>query len=182
MNGTKSCSRTLLRLLLLAVIAPVVAAAAPDSNLQSCASERDDRRRLACYDAEMARLAGEDTAASTEASAATSAPASPPPAEEADAAEDFGMTPALKRSMNANGEEEAKEPDSLAAVVTRIDEKPYGERIVHLDNGQVWEENSRNRNLPLDVGDSVTIKSAVFGSYKLIGPGGKRFTRVRRIG
>jgi hypothetical protein len=167
-------------MLALAVVPTVVGAAPQESNLQACAAERDDRRRLACYDAEAARLAGERNVASTDASAATAAPANPPPAK--DAAEDFGMTPALKRSMNANGEEEATEPDSLAAVVTRIDEKPYGERIVHLDNGQVWEENSRNRNLPLDVGDSVTIKSAAFGSYKLIGPGGKRFTRVRRIG
>jgi hypothetical protein len=83
--------------------------------------------------------------------------------------------------MKGDGEEGTEEPDSIAAVVTRVDEKPYGERIVYLDNNQVWEEISRNRNLLLSVGDDITVKSAAFGSYKLIGPGGKRFTRVRRV-
>jgi hypothetical protein len=177
--------RMLLPLLLAGIGPPLAAAAEPKTSLEACATERDDRRRLACYDAEVARLARPKTAAaggesddSTEVASAKSRRAGQQSGGDAD---DFGMTAALARSMKQKGEERSEEPESLAAVVTRLDEKPYGERIVYLDNGQVWEEASRNRNLPLAVGDDITVKSAAFGSYKLIGPGGKRFTRVRRI-
>jgi len=184
-KGSRFSTRVLLPLFL-TVVGPLVAAAEePKSNLEACATERDDRRRLACYDAEVARLAGpQPAAAAGESNDSTEVPSAPSRQEgqqSGDAADDFGMTPALARKMKGNGEEGAEEPDSLAAVVIRVDEKPYGERIVYLDNGQTWEEISRNRNLPLAVGDDITVKSAAFGSYKLLGPGGKRFTRVRRV-
>jgi hypothetical protein len=177
--------RMLLTLCLAAIGPPVSAAAEPKANLEACSTERDDQRRLACYDAEVARLAQPESAAaageaddSAEAPTAKARRAGP---QSGDAADDFGMTAALARSKKEKSEERPEEPESLAAVVTRLDEKPYGERIVYLDNNQVWEETSRNSNLPLAVGDGITVKSAAFGSYKLIGPGGKRFTRVRRI-
>lgn len=185
MQGPGLCIAMLLTYLP-GVAIPPVAAAEANANFATCAAERDDRRRLACYDAEVARFKGE---AAVETSAgkpehtdpATREGSQPPEQEPGSAADDFGMTPALARSKTdkSGGPEERK---ALAAVVVRIDEKPYGERILYLDNGQIWEENSRNRNLPLAVGDEITVKSAAFGSYKLIGPGGKRFTRVRRTG
>lgn len=160
---------------------PPVAAADTVAMLETCAAERDDRRRLACYDAEVARIRSE---VAVEAAAEEPGHGSPTTREGSrqpgSAVDDFGMTPVLARSKDK--EEGSEERKTLIAVVIRIDEKPYGERILYLDNGQVWEENSRNRNLPLSVGDEITVKSAAFGSYKLIGPGGKRFTRVRRTG
>ena len=179
------CTRMLLPLFLAVAGQPVAAAAEPESNFEACATERDDRRRLACYDAEAARLAApESSAAATKSDASAEVPSATSRQEDrqsGNAVDDFGMTPALARKMKGDGEEGTEEPDSIAAVVTRVDEKPYGERIVYLDNNQVWEEISRNRNLLLSVGDDITVKSAAFGSYKLIGPGGKRFTRVRRV-
>jgi hypothetical protein len=174
-----------LTLLLAGTGPPVASAEGPKSNLEACAAERDDRQRLACYDAEVARLSGSAPAAGAGQSDDSAEASSAKPRQEGRqsgaAAGDFGMTPALARSMKGKVEEGSEEPDSLAAVVTRIDEKPYGERILYLDNGQVWEETSRNDNLPLAVGDDITVKAAAFGSYKLIGPGGKRFSRARRI-
>lgn len=181
MKRLRLCTRILLTLFLAVAGSLVAGAAEPKSNLEACATERDDKRRLACYDAEVARLAGTPAAAAasgSDSSAELAAAREGQPSGEA--ADDFGMTPALARKMKANGEG-PEEPDSIAAVVTRVDEKVYGERIVYLDNGQVWEEISRNRNLPLAVGDDITVKSAAFGSFKLLGPGGKRFTRVRRV-
>lgn len=174
-----------LPLFLAAAVSPVASAEGHKSNFKACAVERDDRRRLACYDAEVARLSGSAPAAGARESDDSAEASSAKPRQEGRqsgaAGADFGMTPALARSMKGKVEEGSEEPDSLAAVVTRIDEKPYGERIVYLDNGQVWEETSRNRNLRLAIGDDITVKAAAFGSYKLIGPGGKRFTRARRI-
>lgn len=184
MKGPGLCIAMLLALATWMPVLPVAAAEA-DATLEACAAEPDDQRRLACYDAEAARLKREAVETSAPKPGYT-APGmrerSPMPARQpGTAVEDFGMTPALARSKKDKGEA-PEEPKTLAAVVVRIDEKPHGERILYLDNGQVWEENSRNRNLPLAVGDEITVKSAAFGSYKLIGPGGKRFTRVRRTG
>lgn len=183
MNDPRFCTSMLFVFFLVAAVS-ASAAAEVELNLQACAAEGDDRRRLACYDAEVARL--RRGAAETSARQPENTGEAPPQRSRAQGKSDtvsdeFGMTPALARSMKGK-EEGSKEPDSIAAVITRIDEKPYGERILYLDNGQVWEENSRNRNLPLAVGDEIAVKSAAFGAYKLIGPGGKRFTRVRRIG
>ena len=188
MDKVKLRMRTPL-LLFTAAVAPLGAAdAGPQTALAACASEGDDSRRLACYDAEVARIIDLDSEAvaaeqdvSAEVASAKSRQDGQKSDSAADAVEQFGMTAELARKMKEPGEGGSEEPDSLAAVITRIDEKPYGERIVYLDNGQVWEETSRNRNLPLAVGDGIAVKSAAFGSYKLVGPGGKRFTRASRI-
>lgn len=171
-----------LALLVAAAGPPAASADEPKLNLKACAAEPDDKRRLACYDAEVARLSGSAPVAESDDSAEVSSAESRKEGQQSgNAAANFGMTPALARSMKGKDEGGSEVPDSIAAIVTRIDEQPYGERIVYLDNGQVWEETSRNRTLRLSVGDDITVKSAAFGSYKLIGPGGKRFTRVQRI-
>ena len=184
-------SRVLIRasVIFTVAFAPLVLAdAGSQRTLAECATEGDDDLRLACYDAEVARILDVRPAAAApkEDDSAEVTPAKSTRQDgkqsggDADAADQFGMTGELARKMaeQGNGSEQI---DSVAAVIARIDEKPRGERIVYLENGQVWEEISRNRNLPLAVGDGITLKSAAFGSYKLIGPGGKRFTRASRI-
>jgi hypothetical protein len=136
----------------------VEAAPLPDS-IVACQKETDDARRLACYDEEVRRHAGtpEDR---------------------------FG----LRRNQSppaAPGEQPVEHPDkdeieNISATVTAISRRPHGERVLTLDNGQVWAQTQAGAYLRVRVGDTVTIRSAALGSYLLsVQHGGS--TRVERI-
>ena len=53
-------------------------------------------------------------------------------------------------------------------------ERPYGQMVVTLDNGEVWSELSASRSFLVEVGDTITMKSGRFSrSYRLVAPGGR---------
>lgn len=137
-------------LLALAVTAPRAQTVSPA--LGKCVAEKDDVRRLACFDTEMARLAKQ--------------PAATVPSAE----EKFGARGDLARDI------EKKDPASeprlvhLESTVTAIAQRPHGEMVVTLDNGQVWQQLTMAQSLRLRVGDKVTIKPGSLGSYSLVGP------------
>lgn len=161
-------------------------AALPDA-LEKCAALRDDGARLACFD----RIAGRAAPAAAE----TETPSAPPgDSRTDDEASDGGRGDSAAREPGADqfgrannpvaakrDEKKAAVPGEISAIIVRIEEAPRGERTVYLDNGQVWQESSRNRRLALVAGDEVRIKSGLFGAYKLIGAGGNRYTRASRI-
>ncbi len=113
-------------------------------------------------------------------------PASPPPAEPG-AAPAENTTPASDASPSGRpsdtvagtaapepGNEpkpnkSGKESAHLSARIVKIDRSP-NEMLVHLDNGQVWEElQSTSGDLSLQVGDSVKIDKHL-GTWWLTGP------------
>jgi hypothetical protein len=121
--------------------------------LRTCAQEKEDAARLACYDREMARY-------------------TVPPEET------FGLSPEKVRTTQ-HLERMAAEPQSVSAKMTGLAQRPHGELVFTLDNGQVWvqQEAAESR---IKVGDTITLKPGAFGSYFLYSPAG-RATRVKRV-
>jgi hypothetical protein len=161
--------------------APALRAQSLQQQVRACSTETDDARRLSCYDRAAATL---DTSAATGARAApaTGSPAKTPatvPAPQSapassDAA-DFGVSEGpLAAKRQATGVKE------ITAVVTSVQVRPRGQLLMTLDNGQVWQQNQAVEYFPLNVGDTVKIRSAALGSYLLLTPA-KRTTKVTRV-
>jgi len=188
---------TLALTLAAAGVAPV-RASTPDSlpvRLKHCASLSDSGARLACYDA----LAGSpalnhvaSTAAAASSSPASSsatnsnaatagiaAPGSPPAgvgAPPAQAEFEFGVHNGPLEAKLINTQREKQ----MLAVVSAISNRPRGELVVTLDNGQVWAQIEATR-YPLKPGDHVEIDVGAMGSYVLWCPSNRRATKVTRI-
>lgn len=133
------------------------------SALQKCVAEKDDARRLICFDAEMARLA-----------------ALPPPAPPPTPEEKFGARGDLKRDIEQPGKVAESTLEKLEGKVQSVATRPGGGLIVTLDNGQVWQQLATGESLQLKAGDSVTLKPGVLGSYSLVGAR-NRSIKVKRI-
>lgn len=195
MNGVGSTRR----------IAPLVATAALsvaagsdlEERLVKCSEEHNDAARLACYDREAAQIARvTPNAASTPEAASTREPARAanstpaprsPPASKADTPvtgtspeDDFGVagSEVARRRGAENRKGAGADLDRLIATVTAVSNRPRGELVVKLDNGQVWMQKNP-RYLPIKAGDRVTILKGALGSYSLAIDG--RSTQVTRI-
>jgi hypothetical protein len=145
-------------------------AAAPDAaaGFLACAAEKDDARRLACFDAAVGQA---QAAAGTTAPAVAAAPLSQE--------EKFGLRGDLKQEK-AQEVPELQELEQLQAQVTGVSSKLRGELVVTLENGQVWAEIQTGSGARVKTGDRVTIKPGALGSFLLVTPNG-RSTRVTRI-
>lgn len=170
--------KQLLLVILAAALSPsaLIAAEIPEP-LQKCAREESDAQRLACFDAWLAVETTNKASKATEnetakpAEPAREAPGLTPPVATVDA---FGMNEKIDKNKPA-------EPDSITAVVTRIEQKTRGERVIHLDIGQAWEEQGSSRKVFLEVGNKVVIEKGMFESYKLSPADSNRFIRVTRV-
>lgn len=143
---------------LLMMLVPPALAADDDlaARIAACTQERDDARRLACFDR-------------------TAVPTTP--ASKVDPQQTFGV----QGSELARGRDERAdgEPKRITATVTAIDKRPRGELVLTLDNGQVWAQKDAGAYLPVNVGDPVAILSGTLGSFRLII--GNRATAVTRV-
>ena len=174
---------------------PVTAALAQalPASVRACASERDDARRLSCYDREIARLdQGGDVAAApatkaevapaaaAAAAAAPAAAATPPTAAAPAAAPEakFGYRGDIARK-DLDEQAATEGVDRLEATITEVSSRAHGELVITLDNGQVWAQKAPDSKMHLKAGDQVTIKKASLGSYMLVAAG--RSTRVTRV-
>ena len=155
------------------VAASAVAAADPLAEMRACATQSDNARRLACYDAAMNKA---PETASPVAVAAATAPASTPSAEQS-----FGYRGDVARQEIE--QKEAQEPpqlEQLEATISALERQPRGEFVVTLDNGQVWAQKAPESKVRPQVGDVITIKAGTFGSFVLVTANG-RSTRVSRV-
>lgn len=139
------------------MIVTVVALMAATADLRAaepaqhpCAQVRDDTERLACYDSEFGK-----PAKSTSPGKQFGRPAKPAPAA-------------------------AAEPASVTASVTALDRLRDGKFVVTLDNSQVWSQSEINSQAFVEVGDTVTVRRGVLGSYLLVTKSGIA-TRVKRV-
>jgi len=156
----------------LVMVAQAAAAESLPAGVRACTAETDRERRLDCFDREVARFP--DSKATSQA--ARHQPASPPGAPTGSAgaaatpAAPASTTPAAQASGNAPAASSAStKPGRIAAQLVSIDRAP-NEMVLHLDNGQVWEEvQSVAGDLSLKAGDNVTIDKRL-GSYWLTGP------------
>jgi hypothetical protein len=146
-------------------------AANSNSAFMACASEQEDAKRLACFDAAVARARSQPAPAAVPAAAA----ATPVLTKE----EKFGLRGDLKEEKVKQAPELA-ELESLSGKATKVAAKPHGQLIVTLDNGQTWTEIQANSGLRVKVGDQVTVKAGALGSYSLVANGrSSKVTRVR---
>jgi hypothetical protein len=144
----------------------------PQSALQACAQLVDDHERLACYD-RLARSAGAgQTPEAPVTPAAVSSPgAAPGGASAAPPKESFGLYAA----------EHPAPPPAAPAILARIEalgRGAGGRPTVTLEGGQLWELDEPDPLLA--VGDTVSIRRAVLGSFILETPT-KRMHRARRL-
>ena len=167
----------------LAVLPALVRAADPlPASVRACAAVPDVLQRLSCYDREVARYPAPSSAA-TGAPAATSptgAPSpqaaakvvTPPAASGANTATAGAPTSSANAGSGADATAGTAATDSTQHIVAHVVsiERLPSEMILHLDNGQVWQEvQSVSGDLSLKEGDAVTIDRQ-FGSYWLTGP------------
>lgn len=148
--------------------------------LQACTFVENDFNRLLCYDNTMA---GKSLSKPT-----TSKTLTPPTNSAAPvAAATAGTVAATEQSVKAKNEDfglEHKEvskdnDDEISAVVTSVEEAPYGELIITLDNGQQWRQVGSDR-LRLATNDTVVIERGMFNSFLLKKAGQNRSIRVKR--
>ncbi len=179
-------------LILCAALIAAPLTARSQGSLEACAEINDDAQRLTCYD----RLAGR--AMQGPASPTFAAPAEPPPGAAApstaaapagvvasaaatkpavakDPVADFGLS---EQAIKERAPEEYVE--RIAGRVTNVGLAPSDRYVITLDNGQVWEQSERNPRAILAPGDTVTIKRAALGSFKLSGPRSV-YWRVQRL-
>lgn len=152
----------------------LAAAADPLSSMRACATQTDDARRLACYDAAMR---GESSAPAAVASSTTAAAVVAPTAEEK-----FGYRGDVAREQLEQEEKNAESAqlEQLIARVKAVSWQPLGEFVITLDNDQVWAQKRPESAVKPKVGDSITIKPAAMGSFLLVTKSG-RSTRVARV-
>jgi hypothetical protein len=83
----------------------------------------------------------------------------------------------LAFSFQAGGQEE---PKSLAFVVRYVDWRPAGEFILTFENGEVWQQEDRNKKFTIERGEQVVIRRSASGKFTLVARDGQT-TRVKRL-
>jgi hypothetical protein len=148
-----------------------------------CTSIAADMARLKCYDEQAGRQKRQVVPPSG-ATASTPAPAKPvppaPPIAKPSSSE-FGLdADAVRRKQATANPDAPKAPEQLVARVKAVVTKPRGYYRITLDDGQVWEETQHTGGLAPEVGETVTLKRGILGSYFLSRSSGLAL-RVKRI-
>jgi hypothetical protein len=123
--------------------------------MRACAIEADEAKRLACYDLQIGRSKSGQN-------------------------DDLGVTGDLLRHKQRQAGITKEVPQDMSGKVVAITERRFGKFVVTLDNGQVWAQ-QEVLDLPLKVGDVVTIRRGVLGALWMVNPSGRAQTRVQRI-
>lgn len=148
----------------------VVGAVYAEERGAHCVGVADDARRLACYDESFGR---DVSAAPAEPVAVAPAAAASAGAAEAE----FGQVD-LKRKEEQSS---PPVPESISAVVLRVERNRLNLHTVWLDNQQVWRQTEESSGLRIDVGDTVNIRRRMFGSHVIRTADSDRSARVERV-
>lgn len=171
---------------LLALIGVATATQANEVNLQAlqaCTFIENDANRLLCYDNTMA---GKSLSRKDQAGTAVDAPAnnSTTKAAVATGAASVAVTQAPTKTKNEDFGLEHKEvakdnDDEIKATVKSVDEAPYGELIITLENGQQWRQIGSD-SMRISSNDDIVISRGMFNSFLLRKEGQNRSIRVKR--
>jgi hypothetical protein len=156
--------RCLLPIVLATALLPMSAvgtAPALPASVNACRAEKDDARRLACFDRSVAQLAEEASADQARAALA------PSPEER------FGLPREVTRKEVERRTGIAPELDTLTARITALAPHGIDERALKLDNNQVWIVKSDSLAARLEVGERITIRRGALGSYLLSDAAGR---------
>jgi hypothetical protein len=144
-------------------------ACAEDSH--RCAQQFDDAQRLACYDAQYGKpmivrpSSGAAAAPATVAAPVVAAPVVAAPAVAA------SKPRAAKVAVPAG---------NFTASISKLDLLRDGRFRATFDSGEVWTQLEPDKAVVLAVGDKVTVKKAMLGSFLLVTPAGI-ITRVKQV-
>lgn len=173
---------------LLALISVATIAHAEEVNLQAlqaCTYVENDANRLLCYDNTMAgkSLSRKDVSAAA-ISAPTNKPAPTKSAVAATGAASVAVTQSQTQAKNEDfgleHKDVAKEnDDEINAVVKSVNEAPYGELIITLENGQQWRQIGSD-SMRISNNDEIVISRGMFNSFLLRKAGQNRSIRVKR--
>lgn len=153
--------------------ASLAAESAALNRLTACSQEKDNAARLACYDREIVHVAEQPPATLTQCAATVSVGAAK------SAQDSFGVPGSeVARKQQVNEKEAASELKSLTATVTVISQRPRGELVITLDNGQSWAQKDSQSYFPVKIGDAVAINAGALGSFRMVVSG--RSTQVTR--
>jgi len=188
MNGTELTKPALLAVVML--LPAITAAQSADElppELLACAGETDVAKRLECFDRELARLreAPEPEAAPVSEPIDAEPVAAEPVAAEPVAETPPAVAPAAAPEPDAGSEKDfglpAAGPNEITARVANIMTRPYGEMVILLDNGQIWEQKHRDNRFRLDIGEDVTISEGLISGFRLTGGGRHNSIQVERL-
>jgi hypothetical protein len=159
-----------MRIVRLAAFAPVIAAlalAGQDAAAQShkCATVVDPTERLACYDEAFPPAEGVRTTALDRE------------ARRLEALRDFGLSKVQKAERDP--EQYDSGPERIEAGVVKVSYRATGERVVALDNGQVWLITEVTEKGWFKAGDRISVRTAALGTFML--DTGRILLRARRI-
>lgn len=151
------------------------------SQALDCTALKDDSERLECFDNEASGRQPTEASIPAAPPDETAIPAAPPDESAAALSEssidDFGMN--AKLASQSGGNREPTELSEISATVTDVYQRPYGEYVVTLDNGQVWTEKTHKFGLTIREGDTLIIRKGSFGGYKMVGGGNRSSASVR---
>ena len=145
---------------------PAIADDTLAETVRACAALRTDAERLACFDRRV-----------VPAASGVAATAASPSQEEM-----FGMSAEVAGTESGAKPPTAPEPeaiDEITGQVASLQTLARGERVISLDNGQVW-QTVDSSELLLKPGDSVTISRAALGTFRLA-TSSHRTARVKRV-
>lgn len=162
----------------LAALAALPAAPAAETS-HPCAQVRDDTDRLACYDAAFGKPARPATATSAGDSPRPPA-ATPPSAPPAAGRPTAAPTAAKPERAVAKSDAPVQTTATFTAAVTAFSRLNNGRFVVTLENGQVWQQIEPDAVAEVAVGDKVTLRPAMLGSWMLVTRAGVK-TRVTRV-
>ncbi len=144
---------------------------------QDCADIKDDRERLACYDA-MNKPAATQPAAPVQESL-PEASSAPPPRPEPEPVREVRSPPDSAENFGLKERPEDRQL-SVTAKIEKL-EKAGSVDYLYLDNGQVWRETGGDSGVRFKKGKMVTITEGALGSYDLLMEGRNRKAKVRRV-
>jgi hypothetical protein len=137
------------------VFSSVVIAAESATGAHPCATIGNASERLACYD-----QAFPPPSASQSSKGLTED-------KTADARHEFGLNKAQLREQDP---ERDAALDRIEAKIVGLTRRRTGERVLTLDNHQIWLLTEVTSKGQLRVGDAVQIRTAALGSFMLITP------------
>ncbi len=172
----------------LAAVGTARASGGPQEDLAACGAIADPTERLACYDRVAGRPATPAAPAAGAPKAAPAAPAAPQPvapAQPAAAPAQAASPPAQAQGKAAAsfGSYQSEHPvtqvaESLSARISATGKTIDGQPTVTLEGGALWLLDEVDPLLA--VGDTVTIKRGLFGSF-LLETSTRRVHHVRRF-
>jgi len=167
---------------LILLTAAGISQAEPVSELRNCIKLESDLKRLACYDEAVKGLSGQITITTTSSvtipSEGLTSAVAPVPA--------INATPVIaqapKDTFGLANKLSNAEPDEIHSIIVGEFTGWSGKTKFTLQNGQVWKQADPTRKVVFKATNpKVTIRKAVFGSYRLKIEGLNSTLSVRRV-